>query len=101
MHDQLSAAAHFLVKLRKMDKRNLTARDVLILYTIIQQPGISGIDISTKLGLPGRGAVATNLLRLEREGYVVDHREVRSKANAAILHATPKGLEFWEEIKPE
>jgi DNA-binding MarR family transcriptional regulator len=101
MSDQLSPAAHFLVKLRKIDKRGLTARDVLILYTIIQQPGISGIDISTKLGLSDRSAVASNLLRMEREGYIVDHREVRSKANAAILHPTPKGLEFWEELKPE
>lgn len=101
MSDQLSPAAHFLVKLRKIDKRTLTARDVLILYTIIQQPGISGIDISTKLGLSDRSAVASNLLRLEREGYIVDHREVRSKANAAILHATKHGLEFWEELKPE
>lgn len=101
MSDLLSPAAHFLVKLRKIDKRVLTVRDVLILYTIIQQPGISGIDISTKLGLSDRSAVASNLLRLEREGYVVDHREVRSKANAAILHATPKGIEFWEELKPQ
>lgn len=101
MSDQLSPAAHFLVRLRKMDKRSLTVRDVLILYAIIQRPGSSGIEISTKLGLSDRSAVATNLLRLEREGYVVDHREVRSKANAAILHPTQRGLDFWDEIKPE
>lgn len=91
----------FLVKLRKVDKRTLTVRDVLVLYTIIQQPGISGIDVTTKLGLPDRSSIASNLLRLEREGYISDHRETRSKANPAILHPTQRGLEFWEDIKPE
>lgn len=91
----------FLVRLRKIDKRTLTVRDVLVLYTIIEHPGISGIAITHKLGLRDRSVVANNLLRLEREGYITDHREVRSKANPAILHPTQRGLEFWEEIKPE
>lgn len=90
----------FLVRLRKIDKRVLTVRDVLVLYTVIEKPGISGIDITTKLGLPLRSSIASNLLRLEREGYIQDHREVRSKANPAILHPTTRGLEFWDEIKP-
>lgn len=91
----------FLVKLRKIDKRVLTVRDVLVLYTVIQQPGCSGVEISTKLGLPDRSSIATHVMRLEREGYIVDHRESRTKANPAMFHPTPKGLEFWEEIKPE
>lgn len=91
----------FLVKLRKIDKRVLTVRDILILYAIIEKPGSSGNDIAMKLGLPLRSSVASNLLRLEREGYIVDHREVRSKANPGILHSTKRGLDFWDEIKPE
>lgn len=91
----------FLVKLRKVDKRSLTVRDVLVLYAIIQQPGTCGIDISTKLGLSDRSAIASNLMRLERVGFITDHREVRSKANPAILHPTKSGIEFWDEIKPE
>ena len=101
MIDNLSPAARFLVKLRKIDKRSLTVRDVLVLYAIMQQPGISGIDISKKLGFADRSSVATNLLRLEREGYISDHREVRSKANPAILHPTDLGIAFWNEIKPQ
>lgn len=95
-----SLTADFLVKLRKVDKRGLTVRDVLVLYVIITHPGCSGIEVTNKLGLPDRSAVASNLLRLEREGYTTDHREVRSKANPAILHPLPKGIEFWDEIKP-
>lgn len=80
--------------------RALTVRDVLVLFAIIRQPGLSGIDITNKLGLRDRSAVASNLLRLEREGYIEDRREVRSKANPAILHPTQKGIDFWDEIKP-
>lgn len=90
----------FLVKLRKMDKRMLTVRDILVLYVIIETPGCSGIDITNKLGLPERSSIASNLLRLEREGYIEDRRQVRSKAVSAILHPQPRGLEFWDEIKP-
>lgn len=90
----------FLVKLRKIDKRTLTVRDLLVLYVIIETPGCSGIDVSNKLGLPVRSSIASNLLRLEREGYIEDRREVRSKAVSAILHPLPRGLEFWDEIKP-
>lgn len=100
MTDIPSVTADFLVRLRKVDRRSLTVRDVLVLYAIMRQPGTSGIEVTNKLGLPDRSAVASNLLRLEREGYIEDRREVRSKANPAILHPTQKGLEFWDEIKP-
>jgi len=90
----------FLVNLRKIDKRSLTVRDILILYVIIESPGISGIEITTKLGIRERSAIASNLRRLEREGYIEDRREIRSKAVPAVLHALPRGIEFWDEIKP-
>jgi DNA-binding MarR family transcriptional regulator len=96
-----SVTSDFLIRLRKVDRRGLTVRDVLVLYYIIGHPGCSGIEITNKLGYTDRSAVASNLLRLEREGYITDHREVRSKANPAILHSTPRGVEFWGEIKPE
>lgn len=95
-----SVTSAFLVRLRKIDLRSLTVRDVLVLYVIITHPGCSGIEITNKIGLPDRSAIASCLLRLEREGYIEDHREVRSKANPAVLHPTQKGLDFWDEIKP-
>lgn len=91
---------NFLVKLRKIDMRTLTARDVLVLYCIIEKPGCSGVDITNTLGLPDRSSIASNLLRLEREGYIEDHREIRRKAHAAVFHPTPAGLAFWNDIKP-
>lgn len=91
---------HFLLRLHKIDRRTLTVRDVLVLYTIIENPGISGVEISNKLGLPDRSSIASNLVRLEREGYTEDKREIRRKAHAAVFHPTPAGLAFWNDIKP-
>jgi DNA-binding MarR family transcriptional regulator len=101
MNDDLpNVTQGFLVKLRKIDKHTLTVRDVLVLYCVIQNPGTAGNEISKKLGLENRSSIASNLQRLIREGYIEDHREVRRKANPTILHALPKGLAFWDEIKP-
>lgn len=90
----------FLVRLRKIDKRMLTVRDVLVLYTIIEAPGIAGNEITNKLGLENRSSISSNLQRLEREGYIEDRREQRRKANPTVLHALPAGLTFWNDIKP-
>lgn len=102
MNDDASrnVTVDFLVNLRKIDKRSLTVRDILILYVVIENPGISGIDITKKLGIKDRSAIASNLHRLERENYLEDRRETRTKAVPTILHALPKGLALWDEIKP-
>lgn len=97
---QPSATADFLIRLRKIDKRTLTIRDVPVLYVIIKSPGISGVEIANKLGFKDRSAISTNVTRLVREGYIEDRREVRRKANPASFHALPLGLEFWDDIKP-
>lgn len=90
----------FLVRLRKIDIRGLTVRDVLVLYAIMANPGSAGLDIATKLGVRDRSAIASNLLRLEREGLIEDRRLQRKKAVSGILHVLPAGIEFWNEIKP-
>lgn len=90
----------FLVRLRKIDKHTLTARDVLVLYTVMENPGISGVEISNKLGYANRSSISSNVTRLIRDGYLEDHREERRKANPALLHATTAGIAFWDEIKP-
>jgi DNA-binding MarR family transcriptional regulator len=95
-----SGTLDFLVRLRKIDKRSLTCRDVLVLFAIIEAPGSSGLEISVKLGLPDRSSLGSGIVRLEREGYIEDRREIRRKAHPAVLHATPLGLAFWDEIKP-
>jgi biotin operon repressor len=66
----------------------------------MENPGIAGNDIAHKLGFENRSSIAGNILRLTREGYAVDRREVHRKANPAIMHVLPKGLAFWDEIKP-
>jgi DNA-binding MarR family transcriptional regulator len=90
----------FLVRLRKMDLKGMTVRDVLVLYAIMGNPGASGMDITHKLGIKERSAIASNLARLEREGFIEDRREMRNKAVPGVLHALPAGIEFWNEIKP-
>jgi DNA-binding MarR family transcriptional regulator len=96
-----SVTLEFLVKLRKIDKRTLTVRDVLVLYAVIENPGIAGMDVATKLGFRDRSSIASNVQRLEREGYIEDRREVHRKAIPALLHPLPAGIEFCNEIKPE
>lgn len=91
----------FLVRLRKVDKLGLTVRDVLVLYAIIENPGADGLTISTKLGLRDRSALASNLHRLERIGFIEDRREKRQRAVPAALYPLEHGIAFWEEIKPE
>lgn len=91
----------FLVRLRKIDLRGLTAKDVLVLYCIMQNPGCSGIDVSTRLGIKDRSSIASNLHRLERHGFIEDRRTEFRKAVPAIFHPLKAGLEFWDEIKPD
>jgi DNA-binding MarR family transcriptional regulator len=90
----------FLIRLKKIDLRQLTVRDICVLYVVITKPGCSGMEVSAKLGIKDRSAIASNLHRLIREGYIEDRREHQRKAYATILHVLPRGLEFWEEIKP-
>lgn len=96
-----NAAVDFLVRLRKIDMHGLTHRDVIILYTIIHQPGISGVEIADKIGLKNRSSVSLNITRLIRCGFIEDRREMARKASPAVLHALPAGIAFWDEIKPE
>lgn len=95
------ATEAFLVRLRKIDMHGLTIRDPIILYAIIVSPGISGMDITKKIGLKDRSSVALNIQRLIRCGFIEDRREMVRKAAPAILHPLPAGVAFWDEIKPE
>ncbi len=90
----------FLVRLRKIDLAGLKARDVLVLYAIMGNPGASGMEITTKLGIKERSLIASNLARLERAGFIEDRRDMKAKAVPGVLYALPAGIEFWEEIKP-
>lgn len=90
----------FLVRLKKIDKRSLTVRDILALYTVIRCPGIAGIDLARKIGIENRSNVACNINRLIREGYIEDRRLKADRATLTILHALPRGTELWDELKP-
>src|SRR6478735_3406482 len=96
-HQISPSVTDFLVKLRKIDKHGLTVRDMLVLFAIMQKPGSSGLDIASALAIKDRSAISSNLARLERQGFIEDRREERSKAVPAILHPLSAGLEFWDE----
>ncbi len=91
-----------LDRLKRIDKSGIKARDLLILHTIISSPGISGIDIAHKLGIPERSHIQSALYRMEALELIEDRRspEHRRKANPAMFHALPKGRALWDEIKP-
>jgi DNA-binding MarR family transcriptional regulator len=101
MRHQISpSVTDFLVRLRKIDLHGLTVRDVIVLYAIMGNPGASGMDITHKLGIKDRSAIASNLARLEREGFIEDRRGEKRKAVPGVLYAKPAGVAFWDEIKP-
>jgi DNA-binding MarR family transcriptional regulator len=92
----------YLISLLKIDKAKMKARDVVILYTIITHPGISGIEVAHKLGIPERSHIQNALFKMEKMGLIEDHRpdHRRRKANPAIFHATIAGLTLWDSLKP-
>lgn len=102
MTTRTSPVVDFLVRLRRIDKAKMKPRDVLILYTVISNPGISGIDVAHKLGIPERSHIQSALYRLEELGYIEDRREERHrrKANPALFFALPAGIATWESICP-
>lgn len=95
-----SPVVEFLVRLKRIDRKGYTVRDVLSLYTIIHNPGISGVDLAGMIGAGNRSNINSNIHRLIRAGLIEDRRATTRKANPAVLHALPAGIEFWNEIKP-
>lgn len=98
---KLPLTVEFMLRLRKIDKSRLTVRDVLLLYTIISNPGINGWDAGRKIGLNDRSSVTFALARMIRRGLIEDRREpgLVGKGVPNQLHALPAGIEFWSEIR--
>lgn len=92
--------ADFLSRLKKLDNLKAPPRDVMLLYTIISNPGISGKEASQKLGIPHRSGVQLCLRRMYKRNWIEDRRLVARKASPVRLYVLPAGLAFWEEIKP-
>jgi DNA-binding MarR family transcriptional regulator len=59
-----SPTIDFLARLRKIDNRDLKARDVLILWAIAREPGMMGNEIARKLGYKSRSNVQICIARL-------------------------------------
>lgn len=91
----------FLLRLRKIDKSGLTARDVLLLYTIISNPGINGWDAGRKIGLAERSSVTFGMNRLIKRHFIEDRREQNlvGKGIPNRFYVLPAGIEFWNELK--
>lgn len=101
MTDDKNLNVEFLVRLRKIDKSGLTARDVLLLYTIITHSGIHGHDAGKAIGVAERSSVTFGLNRLIKRGFIEDRREERLVGRGVPnrLYALPAGIEFWNELK--
>jgi predicted MarR family transcription regulator len=90
----------FLARLKALDNTQFTPRDVLIVYTIINKPGCSGIEVCNAIGVENHANIRCNLQRLQRFGLIEDRREVGRKAVPSILIPLQKGIDFWQSIKP-
>lgn len=100
--DKLTLNVEFLLRLRKIDKSGLTCRDILLLYTIIANPGINGWDAGRKIGVAERSSVTFGMNRLIKRGFIEDRREQNlvGKGVPNRLYALPAGVEFWNDLKP-
>ena len=95
-----NATAEFLARLKILDQAGYTVRDAMVLYAIICNPGISGVDVAHKIGVEFRSNVNSQITRLIRGKMIEDRREISRKATSQILHVLPAGEAFWESIKP-
>lgn len=98
--NESNPTVEFLIRLRKIDKQGITLRDTLMLYMVIGNPGITGLDLGKAVGFGHRSSVDSNIRRLIRLGLIEDRRERFGQAIPNDLHITSKGMEFWNSIKP-
>lgn len=96
---ECSPTVEMLVRFRRIDKAGLTVRDILMLYTIIANPGINGLDAAKLIGIAERSSVQLCLARLIKRGFIEDRRDAETKGVPNILHSLPAGIDFWNEIK--
>lgn len=94
----------FLVRLRKIDRQRLTARDMIVLWGVKHNPGIMGKELATKLGYPSRSHVQEHVARLIRHGFVEDRRHIPPGSAPHMipndLHITAAGEDFLGKILP-
>lgn len=95
----MTPTVDFLLKLRRIDKTGLTVRDILLLYTIIANPGINGLDAAKVIGIEARSSVQFGLARMAKRGLIEDRRESEGKGIPNRLYALPAGVEFWNDLK--
>jgi DNA-binding MarR family transcriptional regulator len=94
-----SPTVDLLLKLRRIDKSGLTVRDILLLYTIIANPGINGLDAAKVIGIENRSSVQFGFARMVKRGLIEDRRETDGKGIPNRLYVLPAGLEFWNDLK--
>lgn len=95
-----SLAVDFLVRLKRIDRHRMTVRDVLFLYTVINNPGINGLEGARSIGVKERSGIVRNIERLIKFNMIEDRREVAEKAIANRLYPLPAGIAFWEALRP-
>lgn len=95
----ITPTVDLMLKLRRIDKCGLTVRDILLLYTIIANPGINGWDAAKVIGIEARSSVQFGLARMVKRGLIEDRREYESKGIPNRLYVLPAGMEFWNALK--
>lgn len=93
--------ASFLIALRKIDRAGLTARDILLIESVRQNPGCMGRELATRIGLQARSNLQFSLPRLKLLGMIEDRRPQVGRAHVNILHITPAGERFLDDLIPQ
>lgn len=88
----------FLRAMRKIDKLDVTPRDVLMLWSIMTKPGQAGNDIMRSLGLRSRSSIQNRFPVYERMGYIEDRRPGKHLREPNAFHITDKGVKFLVDL---
>lgn len=100
MTDRLSPTIDFMRRLKMIDAANLKAKDILILWAVAREGGMSGLELSKKLGYPSRSNVQIGMKRLLEHEFIEDRRKVKNQLTPNDLYILPAGEKFLADIVP-
>lgn len=88
----------FVKNLHLLDRADFRVRDMVILFAIIHNPGISITGIRERVGYEFNTYIYRPVRRLMKRGLIEDRRPVVAKSRECDFHATEKGIAFFDSL---
>jgi hypothetical protein len=94
----MTTAKEVIGILAKVERAGLYVRDVVVLASVIHNPGECVHDHVKRLGIKNRSSLQSCHRRLLKLALVEDRREREAPAVPSRLYATDKGLNLWQDV---